>query len=153
MKHKLSASTRHCLCLTALLTLLCTALVIIKTFAPFFILPRITITLLIGLSLVSQVLENWIFRTGGATEYLDTGLLTALVFAVLTGAVGLADFSGACRVGIYGGAIYTVSLLVFRAMAAQLESAAVKNRRLALTAAALLLLLASQSLAGIPVLV
>lgn len=153
MKLNFSSCARHTVCLTVLLTVLCTALVVVKAFMPMFILPRITITLLIALSLGAQVMQYWIFPGGDVLpEYLETALLTAVVFAALTWAVGLADLPGACRVGIYGGILYAVCLLVFRAMEAQLASSGVKRKGLALTGAALLLLLASQSLAGIPVL-
>lgn len=73
-------------------------------------------------------------------------------FGVIAWAVGLANVADAGKVGIFGGIVYTLCLLVFQAMEAQLETTAIRHRGLALTGAALLLLLASQSLAGIPIL-
>lgn len=152
MKNKLSSPARHSLCLSALLTVGCVAIIFIKAFKPDFILPRITITLLVGLSLAAQLLEYWLFPRNSQPDYLETGLLAMAAFGCLTWAVGLANVSDAGKVGIFGGIVYTICLLVFRAMEAQLETTAIRRRGLALTGAALLLLLASQSLAGIPVL-
>lgn len=151
MKKNLSSSAGHAICLAGLMTVIGLAIIVTKAFMPSYILPRITITVLVALSLGAQVLERWIFRNEDP-EYLETGLLTVAVFAVLTRAVGLADLPGAGRVGIFGGIAYALCLLVFTSMRAQLESADVKRKGAALTLAAALLLLASQSLAGIPVL-
>lgn len=152
MKKNLSSCARHSLCLTLLLTVCSVVLIVVKAFMPELILPRLTITVLTGLSLASLVLEYWLFPRNTQPDYLETGLMTMVVFAALTWAVGLATVVDAGKVGIFGGIVYTLCLLVFRAMEAQLETASIKRRGLALTGAALLLLLASQSLAGIPIL-
>lgn len=152
MKNKLSPAAGHGICLSVLLMICCVAVIVTKAFLPAYILPRITITLLIGMSLLSVILEVWIFQSEGTPEYLMTGLLTAAAFFVMTLAVGLAGVFGAVKVGIVGGIVYTLCLLVINAMRAQLESAGTTHKGGALTLAAALLLLASQSLAGIPIL-
>lgn len=151
MKKKLSPAAGHSLCLSALLMVGCVAMIAAKAFLPYLILPRITITLLTALSLGALVLEHLLFGSE-RPDYLETGLLAIVSFGVMTWASGLAHVPGAGRVGIAGGIVYTLCLLVFTAMRAQLESADVKHKRAALVLAAALLLLATQSLAGIPIL-
>ena len=150
-KWNLSPSTGHTLCLTGLLTVLALAVIVTKALMPAYILPRITITALVALSLAAMVLERWLFGST-RTDYLETGLLSAAAFAVLAWAVGFAALPGAGRVGIAGGLTYTICRVIFNAMSAQLDSTGVKHKRAVLTLAAALLLLASQSLAGLPIL-
>lgn len=151
MKKNFSPAAGHGICLAVLLMIACVAVIVTKAFMPAYILPRITITMLIAFSLVSLVAERWIFRSE-SNEYLETALLAMAAFGVMTWAVGLADLSGAGKVGIAGGITYGICLLVFTSIRAQMESSTLSRKGAALTLAAALLLLASQSLAGIPVL-
>ncbi|HIT33401.1 MAG TPA: hypothetical protein IAC31_02065 [Candidatus Faecousia intestinigallinarum] len=152
MKKRISIAAGHAICLAVLLMLCSIAVIVTKAFLPATILPRITITVLVALSLAAQVAELWIFGSKGHPEYLETGLLAMAAFGVMTWAVGLATLPGAGQVGIVGGITYTVCLIMFDAIRARLENSSVAHKKAVLTLAAALVLLACQSLAGIPVL-
>lgn len=152
MKKLLSPAAGHAVCLAVVLMICSVALIVIKAFLPAFILPRITITLLVMLSLVALVAEHFLFGSDGTTQYLETGLLAAAAFWMMTWAVGLATCADAGKVVLAGGVIYLLCLLVFTAMRSKLDSSPIRHKGAALTLAAALLLLACQSLAGLPIL-
>ena len=80
MKKLLSPAAGHAVCLAVVLMICSVALIVIKAFLPAFILPRITITLLVMLSLVALAAEHFLFGSDGTTQYLETGLLAAAAF-------------------------------------------------------------------------
>ena len=88
-KWNLSPSTGHTLCLTSLLTVLALAVIVTKALMPAYILPRITITALVALSLAAMVLGLMVCYGFGTAWFLAA-------YARTTGPVGLWTALGLC---------------------------------------------------------
>lgn len=125
------------LLLTCVLGLVLLVCVLIRTFLPAAVLPRLDIPAMTVVSLLALLTEAWL-APGAKRRYLPIFLLSALTFGLLPVAVGMA--SEWWKLALVGGSVFT-------ALTALFTSALDRQAAPAVTAAGMYL--AVQALTGI----
>ena len=134
---------------TALAAVLGVALlivVLVRTFVPMAVIPRLDIPNMVLLSAAALLLEHYL--TGGSKGgYLGAWLLSSLTFGLLPLAAFFAQPLEAVKLAAVGGCVFTASAWVFRSMQDRLSSG--PAAKLAPVMGALGLYLAAQCFAGL----
>lgn len=123
----------------------CGAAVLVRTFAPNFIIPTLDIPNLVLVSLAALVLDHYV--TGGAKRcWICIPLLGAVTFGLLPWCACFLEMEAAIKLGIAGGVVFTVTTLLFTSMQDRISTG--PAAKLAPLASALGLYLAVQCFAG-----
>lgn len=128
----------------------CLLAVLLRTFAPITAwLPNIDIPCLAAVSILALVIDGYIDgKKIPARCWALTALLSALTFWLLPWASGLvSDAAAAVRMGVIGGALFTVLTFAYTSIRERLNSG--NSNILSPLCAGLVLYLASQCLMGI----
>lgn len=132
--------------LTAVLTVVLAAMVLIRTFAPRIILPIFDIPTLTAISLAALVLDHYL-APGAKRCYICIPVFGFLSFCVLPWAAGMVALKYALGLALTGAAIFTVCTFVFTSIQDRLSSG--PAAKLAPVLSALGIWLAVQAFAGI----
>ena len=132
--------------LAAVLGVALMVMVLVRTFVPMAVLPRLDIPNMVLVSVVALLLEHYL--TGGSKGgYVGIFLLSALAFGLLPLAAFFAQPLEALKLAVVGGCVFTLVAWIFRSMQDRLSSGPVA--RIAPVMGALGLYLAAQCFAGI----
>lgn len=132
--------------LAALLGAACLAAVLVRTFAPNFIIPSLDASNMVLLSLTALVLDNYLAPRAKRC-YVSIALLAALTFGLLPLAACFAGIMEALRLALLGALVFTVCTWVFGTMTDRLSTG--PAAKAAPVISALGLYLAAQCLMGI----
>lgn len=132
--------------LAAVLGVALMVMVLVRTFVPMAVMPRLDIPNMVLVSVVALLLEHYL--TGGSKGgYVGIFLLSALAFGLLPLAAFFAQPLEALKLAGVGGCVFTLVAWCFRSMQDRLSSGPVA--RIAPVMGALGLYLAAQCFAGI----
>ena len=132
--------------LAAVLGLALLVVILVRTFVPVAVLPRLDIPNMVLLSVAALLLEHYL--TGGSKGgYLGVFLLSSLTFGLLPLAAFFAQPLEAVKLAVIGGCVFTASAWAFRSMQERLSSGPVA--KIAPVMGALGLYLAAQCFAGL----
>lgn len=131
--------------LCALVFAALTAQVLVRSFAPMWILPPLNIPNLTALCLLALLLDHYL-APGARRCYVCIPVLSALTFFLLPLASGYADLPGSCRLALVGAAVFTAVTWLFTSIQDRLSTG--PACRLAPILSALGLFLAAQCFAG-----
>ena len=120
--------------------------VLIRTFAPQIIMPQVNIPNLVGISLIALVLDHYV-APGAKRCWFCVAGFGALTFGLLPWAACFVGAMEAVKLGLAGGAVFTVTTAVYTTIGDRLSSG--PNAKLAPVLSALGVYLASQALTGI----
>lgn len=120
--------------------------VLVRIFLPNFIIPALNVPNMVLLSLIALLLDHYLAR-GADRCYICIPVLSALTFGLLPFAAGFVGMLDALILALVGGVTFTVTTLLYTAMADRIASGPVKH--LAPWVSALGLWLAAQCLTGI----
>lgn len=120
--------------------------VLVRTFLPLVILPEANIPNLVGISLIALVLDHYL-APGAKRCYVCIPCFAAVSFGLLPFAACFVGVLDALRLGLAGGAVFTVTTLLYSSVQDRLSTG--PNAKLAPVLSALGLYLASQALTGI----
>lgn len=132
--------------LTAVVGAACLALLLCHVFIPDLVLPDLNLTVVVALSLLALVAEQYL-APNRPRCWLANILLGALTLGLLPFCAGLATPEQAVELFLLGGGTFAVCLFLYTSMALRLASGPVA--RLAPVVTALGLFLASQCFMGI----
>lgn len=119
--------------------------VVVKTFAPAVILPRLDVPNLVLISLAALLLDHFI-APGAKRCYICIPVFSVITFALLPLAVGLVTIIDACKLALLGGVVFTVTTWLFSSMVNRMASG--KASKAAAVVSALGLYLAAQVFLG-----
>jgi hypothetical protein len=122
------------------------AMVLIRTFAPVIILPKLDIPNMVLLSLAALLVDHYVLK-GAKRCYICIPVFAVLTFGLLPFAACLVTLLEAVKLGIVGGAVFTAVTWLFSAMEDRLSTG--PAAKLAPVLSALGLYLASQCFMGI----
>lgn len=142
MKKRISEN----LLLTVVLGVYLLGCVGVRAICPAVVLPKWDVPFLVLLSLIALVPERE-RRTPQLRSYVERFLLAALSFGLLPMAAALTSGAAAVRLGMVGGAVFTVTAALFAALRERLASGGAE--RTATLWSAVGLYLAAQGLMGI----
>ena len=132
--------------LAAVLGVALMVMVLVRTFVPMAVLPRLDIPNMVLVSVVALLLEHYL--TGGSKGgYVVIFLLSALTFGLLPLATFFAQPLEALKLAAVGGCVFTAVAWIFRSMQERLSSGPVA--RIAPVMGALGIYLAAQCFAGL----
>ena len=132
--------------LTAVLTAVLAAMVVLRTFAPQIILPVFDIPTLTAISLAALVLDHYLAK-GAKRCYVCIPLFAALSFGILPWAAGMVAVKYLLGLAISGAVIFTITTFVFTSIQDRLSSG--PAAKLAPIMSAFGIWLAVQAFAGI----
>ena len=131
--------------LALVMAVACGAAVLVRTFAPNFIIPTLDVPNLVLVSLAALVLDHYV--TGGAKRcWFCVPVLGAVTFGLLPWCACFLVVEEAIKMGIIGGIVFTVTTLLFTSMQDRISTGPMA--KLAPLASALGLYLAVQCFAG-----
>lgn len=119
--------------------------VLIRTFIPYWILPRLSLTNMVLLSLAALVIDYYAARWG-KRNWIAVGALGAVTFGLLPFAACFVGAVDALKLGIVGGVTFTVTAWLFDSMADRISTG--PAAKAAPVVSALALYLAAQALMG-----
>ena len=122
------------------------AMVLIRTFAPAIILPKLDIPNLVLISLVALLIDHYVCK-GAERCYICIPVFAVVTFGLLPFAASLVTAPEAVKLGIVGGAVFTAVTWLFSAMEDRLSTG--PAAKLAPILSALGLYLAAQCFMGI----
>lgn len=131
---------------TGVVALFCVAGIFIRTFSVNTILPRITIPLLIMLTLIPMVLEYYLVSDSERSPIVSM-VLGGLAFTILPVCCGLTMGLPIWKLMVAGTAVFGVTDLLYRSIGERISSGSYS--RFAPAANAVMLYLASQCLQGL----
>lgn len=134
---------------TALAAVLGAALlvcVLLRTFVPAIVLPRLNIPAMVLLSLVALLLDHYLAK-GAKRCYICAALLSALTFGLLPYAASFASVPEALKLALVGGITFTATTYLYTSIQSRLASGPIAKAAPILSA--LGLYLAAQCFAGI----
>ena len=119
-----SVTYKHNTVLAAVVGLACLVCVLMRAFAPVTAqLPVVDIPNLAALSIAALVVDGYIDgKKRGALCWLYTAVLAVLTFWLLPWAAGLTSAGEALRVGVIGGALFTLLALAYVSIREKLNS-------------------------------
>ncbi len=132
--------------LTAVLTVVLVAMVLVRAFAPQVILPVFDIPTLTAISLIALVLDHYL-APGARRCWICIPVFAALSFGILPVAAGMVALKYALGLALTGCVIFTLAAFVFTSIQDRLSSG--PAARLAPVMSALGIWLAVQAFAGI----
>lgn len=97
------------------------ACVLIHTFAPAVIIPKLSIPNLALVCLVSLLIDHYLTR-GAQRNYLFVAALAVISFGLLPWAAGMAALSEAWKLALVGGGLFTVLTFLFTSVQDRLSS-------------------------------
>lgn len=107
--------------LAAVLTVALVTCILVRTFMPWVILPRLDIPAIAGLSLLTLLLDHYLAK-GAKRCYICAAVFSAISFAVLPFAAGFASGWDVLKLGLIGGAVFTVLTWLFTSVQVRLSS-------------------------------
>lgn len=119
--------------------------VLIRTFIPYWILPRLSLTNMVLISLAALVIDYYAAR-GVKRNWIAVGVLGAVTFGLLPFAACFVGAVDALKLGIMGGVTFTVTAWLFDSMADRISTG--PAAKAAPVVSALALYLAAQALMG-----
>lgn len=132
--------------LAVLITLGLGAAILVRTFAPVIILPKLSIPALVLISILALVIDHYV-ASGEKRCYVCVAVFSALSFGILPFAAGFITPLGILIYGFGGGAVFTVTTVLFSMIMDRLSSGPAAKAAPVLSG--LGLYLASQCLMGI----
>lgn len=120
--------------------------VLVRTFLPLVIMPEANIPNLVGISLIALVLDHY-FAPGAKRCYICVPFFGAVTFGLLPLAACFVGVMDAIWLGLSGGAVFTVTTLLYSSIQDRLSTG--PDAKLAPVLSALGLYLASQAFTGI----
>lgn len=132
--------------LTLVLGIALLAGILVRTFAPTVILPKLDIPNMVLISLIALVPDHYLAR-GVKRCYAHVALLSALAFGLLPYAACFVGLWDALKLGLIGGIIFTVMTWLYSSALDRLSSG--RTAKAAPVVCALGLWLAAQCMAGI----
>ena len=132
--------------LTAVLTVVLVAMMLVRAFAPQVILPVFDIPTLTAISLVALVLDHYL-APGARRCWVCISVFAALSFGILPAAAGMVALKYALGLALTGCVIFTLAAFVFTSIQDRLSSG--PAARFAPVMSALGIWLAVQAFAGI----
>ena len=97
------------------------AMVLVRTFLPQFILPKVNIPNLVLISLIALVLDYYLAR-GADRCYICIPVFSAIAFGVLPWAAGYIPAAEIWKLAIGGGAVFTIVTFLFSSIQDRLSS-------------------------------
>lgn len=97
------------------------ACVLIRTFAPAVIIPKLSIPNLALVCLVSLLIDHYLTR-GAQRNYLFVAALAVISFGLLPWVAGMVALSEACKLALIGGGLFTVLTFLFSSVQDRLSS-------------------------------
>ena len=122
------------------------AAVLVRTFIPIVILPKLDITNMVLVSLAALLADHYL-APGARRCYICIPVLAALTFGILPLMAGFTCQHTFWKLGLVGGVVFAVTTWLFTAMTNRLQSG--PQAKLAPIIGALCLFLASQCFAGL----
>lgn len=122
------------------------ACVLVRAFAPNIIIPSLNVPNMVLLSLAALVLDHYLAK-GAERCWICIPVLSAVTFGLLPWAAGFAGAVEALVLALAGGVTFSVTTLLFTAMADRMASG--PARKLAPVVSAVALWLGTQCLTGI----
>lgn len=119
--------------------------VLLRTFVPNWILPRLSLTNMVLISLAALVIDYYAAR-GAKRNWIAVGALGAVTFGLLPFAACFVGAVDALKLGIMGGVTFTVTAWLFDSMADRISTG--PAAKAAPMVSALALYLAAQALMG-----
>lgn len=95
--------------------------VLIRTFAPAVIIPKMSIPNLALISLFTLLLDHYLTR-GAQRNYLIVGVLAVVSFGLLPWAAGMAELAQMWKLALVGGGLFTVLTFLFTSVQDRLSS-------------------------------
>ena len=132
------------LAVVVLVTLL--AIMLVHTFLPNFVIPKVSIPNLVALSLIALVLDHYIAK-GADRCYICIPVFAVLTFGLLPFCAGYIPAAEIWKLAIGGGVVFTITTILFTSVQDRLSSGPAKKA--APVISALGLYLAAQCLTGI----
>ena len=120
--------------------------VLLRTFIPAIVLPRLNIPAMVLLSLIALLADHYVSK-GAKRCYLCAALLSALTFGLLPYAASFAGVLEALKLALVGGITFTATTFLYTSIQTRLASGPIAKAAPVLSA--LGLYLASQCLMGI----
>ena len=133
------------LLLTAVLGIVMVVFILIRTFSPASFLPEWDVPTMAMVSLVALVLDHYL-APGVKRCYLCVAILSALTFGLLPFGACFVGLTGALRMGLMGGIVFTVITWLYTSAMDRLSSG--PNAKAAPIVCAVGLYLAVQAMAG-----
>jgi hypothetical protein len=97
------------------------ACVLIRTFAPAVIIPKMSIPNLALICLVTLLVDHYLTR-GAQRNYLFVAVLAVVSFGLLPLAAGMAELAQAWKLALVGGGLFTVLTFLFTSVQDRLSS-------------------------------
>lgn len=132
------------LAVVVLVTLL--AIMLVHTFLPNFVIPKVSIPNLVALSLIALVLDHYIAK-GADRCYICIPVFAVLTFGLLPFCAGYIPAAEIWKLAIGGGVVFTITTILFTSVQDRLSSGPAKKA--APVISALGLYFAAQCLTGI----
>lgn len=107
--------------LVAVLTLALIACTLVRTFMPWVILPKLDIPAIAGLSLLTLLLDHYLAK-GAKRCYICAAVFSVLSFGLLPFAAGFSSGWEILKLGLIGGAVFTVLTWLFTSVQVRLSS-------------------------------
>ena len=107
------------LAVVVLITL--TAIILVHTFLPNFVIPKVSIPNLVLLSLIALVLDHYIAR-GADRCYICIPVFAVITFGLLPFCAGYIPAAEIWKLAIGGGAVFTVTTFLFTSVQDRLAS-------------------------------
>lgn len=134
---------------TVLAAVLCLALLILsllRTFIPAIILPELNLPNMVLVSLVALLIDHYATK-GSRRRYICIPVFAMLTFGVLPYAAGMCTVVNAVKLGVLGGAVFTLVTWLFTSMQDRISSG--PAAKAAPVVSALCVYCAAQCLTGI----
>lgn len=119
--------------------------VLIRTFIPYWILPRLSLTNMVLISLAALVIDYYAAQ-GAKRNWIAVAALSAVTFGLLPFAACFVGALDALKLGVMGGVAFTVTAWLFDSMADRISTG--PAAKAAPVVSALVLYLAAQALMG-----
>ena len=97
------------------------ACVLIRTFAPAVIIPKLSIPNMALISLAALLIDHYLTR-GAQRNYLIVALFAVVSFGLLPWAAGMAELAQAWKPALVGGGLFTVLTFLFTSVQDRLSS-------------------------------
>ncbi len=132
--------------LAAVLGIACAAAVLVRTFAPAVVIPRLDIPNMVALSLAALLADHYL-APAAKRCYICIPLFAAISFGLLPFCAGFAGSWEVAKLAVLGGVVFTAATWLFSAMMERLSTG--PAAKLAPVFSALGLYLAAQCFAGL----
>ena len=107
--------------LAVVMTMALAVCVLIRTFMPWVILPKLDIPAIAGVSLVTLLIDHYLAK-GAKRSYVLAAIFSAISFAVLPYVAGFAAGWDVLKLGLIGGTVFTLQTWLFTSVQTRLSS-------------------------------